>query len=617
MKMNYSILWLLILTYTVGICSGELSNDHKVLHLSFHQGCIEEFAEVGKELGLQLTSWFILSDSSRFDGITKSNDIYNINHKRAERIWNLHKEYFDQFDAVVTSDTAPLSRIFLQNGWSKPLIIWVCNRFDYADTSIQEYHFPDQEYYELFKKATTMPNVKIISYTPYEYIHAAQKGVNIGTFTIKPIGKCENHYRNGDQSYIPSDIDKSKTIFLHPRFFGCPIERIKQLLNDNEIPFYFGTYNGPYDLKDFKGILSFPYAWSTLSMFENIQNGLVHFVPSETFMLELLKTGWAKHQSIASNFRSHFFKVSELYLEENKPVIVYFDSWQDLKNKINSLNYTSMHTRILQFADQHKTTMLNRWQDVFNYLFSSTKSIATSSLILEKYKFFLENGTYEGQDWSSFSVKPKSRYYTFKKAFEIFEKNNGHVVVELGTSRSFVHGGHPGCNQDDPKFWHPENPVDWDWGAGSFTRVASECLRHIKPLIHTVDYEAKHITRCQIMTKEFSDMIRYHVCSSETFLSKVPEALSIDLLYMDTGDMTPIEQTAQLHLREAKIVVERDLISPNGIIVIDDVRNQTPKKFGESSDFGKAKYSIPFLQAHGFEIIEDEYQVILRKGTTL
>ena len=61
------------------------------------------------------------------------NAVYNIGHQRAETVWNRHKDYFDKFDVIVTSDTAPLSRIFLQNGWRKPLIIWVCNRFDYCD----------------------------------------------------------------------------------------------------------------------------------------------------------------------------------------------------------------------------------------------------------------------------------------------------------------------------------------------------------------------------------------------------------------------------------------------------------------------------------------------------
>lgn len=239
----------------------------------------------------------------------------------------------------------------------------------------------------------------------------------------------------------------------------------------------------------------------------------------------------------------------------------------------------------------------------------STENI--SSKILQQYATLLDDGTYMGQDWSK--SKPKARSFTFKRAFELFEQNNGKVIVELGTTRSFVHGGLPGCNTDDTKWWTPNNPENWDWGAGCFTRTVAACLHHVNPQIHTVDIDARHISRCKIMTSEFANIITYHINSSVTFLQRCNFPGGIDLIYLDTGDMTPIEPTAQLQLEEAKVIVERNLLSPNGLILIDDVRNQTPKKFGETSDLGKAKYSIPYLLNHGFEIVENEYQILLKK----
>lgn len=237
-------------------------------------------------------------------------------------------------------------------------------------------------------------------------------------------------------------------------------------------------------------------------------------------------------------------------------------------------------------------------------------SIAQS---LAPYKYFLEAGTYENQDWSSFKTKPKSRFETFKMAFEHFAHHNGKIVVELGTSRSYVHGGHPGCNLSDIQFWTPNNPENWDWGAGFFTRMACECLIPLHAEIHTIDINPEHIQRCKVITADFNKHMHYHVSSSQDFLRACNFKEGIDLLYLDTGDMTPIEPTALLQLEEAQIIVERDLIADNGIILIDDVKNQTPKKFGESSDLGKSKYSLPYLLKNGFEMVEDEYQVILKK----
>ena len=234
---------------------------------------------------------------------------------------------------------------------------------------------------------------------------------------------------------------------------------------------------------------------------------------------------------------------------------------------------------------------------------------------LSPYKDLLEWGTYEGQNWSSFKELPESRYATFKAAFEHFQETGGKVIVELGTSRSFTHGGLPGCNLNDPVFWKPASPETWDWGAGFFTRMAATSLLHLNPQIHTVDIALSHIQRCRVMTSEFKN-ITYHINSSEKFLKNCRFSQGIDLLYLDTGDMIPIEPTALLQLSEAKIIVERNLISDKGWILIDDVRNQTPKAFGEASDLGKSKYALPYLLENGFEIVMDGYQVILQKQGT-
>lgn len=232
---------------------------------------------------------------------------------------------------------------------------------------------------------------------------------------------------------------------------------------------------------------------------------------------------------------------------------------------------------------------------------------------LEPYKSYLDWGTYQGQDWSAFQKLPLSRYDTFLAAFTHFKTIKGAIIVELGTSRSFTHGGHPGCNSVDPSYWDCTRPENWDWGAGFFTRMVATCLQQCKPEIHTVDIAASHIVRSQLMTKEFSSLMTYHVESSIDFLRNCHFPQGIDLLYLDTGDMTPIEPTALLQLEEAKVIVERNLLSENGWILIDDVKNRTPKQYGETSELGKSKYALPYLLQNGFEIVMDEYQVILQK----
>lgn len=246
-------------------------------------------------------------------------------------------------------------------------------------------------------------------------------------------------------------------------------------------------------------------------------------------------------------------------------------------------------------------------------LFLFLPLILLSANPLDGYRDFLEKGTYEGQDWSTLPHLPKSRYDTFKFVFEYLHEIEGKVVVELGTSRSFRRGGLIGCNSDDSAYWNPAHPENWDWGAGFFTRMAALSLADLLVQIHTVDLVSSHIERCKIMTQDVSPLIVYHVKDSLEFLKEYDGLEKIDLLYLDTGDMTPIEPTALLQLEEVKIVIERDLMSKRGLILIDDVKNRTPRSFGDLSDLGKSKYSIPYLINNGFEIIMNEYQVVLIK----
>jgi len=238
---------------------------------------------------------------------------------------------------------------------------------------------------------------------------------------------------------------------------------------------------------------------------------------------------------------------------------------------------------------------------------------------IEKYKDLLENAmSYYSNDEDYikyFGKIPKTRYDTFKYCIEYINSlptTQQVNVVELGTSRSFVDGRFPGCNSNNPVYWEPNNPSIWDWSAGHFTHIFSVCTNPNISL-NTIDLMNDHIERCKIMTNPFKEKINYFVMSSEHFLSNC-NSKCIDLLYLDTGDVNPVEPTAQLHLREAKIIVERNLMRDGGLILIDDVKNVSSKIISkEESNLGKAKYSIPYFLENGYEILIDEYQVVLRK----
>ncbi|MBI5274777.1 MAG: hypothetical protein HY860_06985 [Chlamydiales bacterium] len=354
----------LILFCYLQVVQGE-NNRLKVLHLTLHMGCYKEIQSIAKELNIDLENVFVHHlPKEQFDGITTGSARYNIGAKRAKNIWEVNQEYFSSFDAVITSDTVPLARTFLQHNFDKPLIIWVCNRFDYADGASLDCNFPDSAYYDLIKSIPSRPNVRILSYTPFEHIYAKNyRGIAVWSDVIKPIGDYEKseHF----QSAIPNNIDKTQTFFIpqyHNDTFLLDLEKTVRKLG---VPCYRGRYNGPDDLKDFKGIIHIPYAWSNLALFENWQNGVIYFIPSKKFFLQLSQSG---NFFFSPPFNFKYIQYAEWYLEEHKDLFVFFDSWKDLERKIAETDYERKREDILEFAHQHREKTLSQWRSVFHDL---------------------------------------------------------------------------------------------------------------------------------------------------------------------------------------------------------------------------------------------------------
>lgn len=227
---------------------------------------------------------------------------------------------------------------------------------------------------------------------------------------------------------------------------------------------------------------------------------------------------------------------------------------------------------------------------------------------LDNYRNYLHEGTYQSLGYEDIS---KSRYQSFKKCLDYLQTIDNPNILELGTCRSFVDGKFEGCNLDDTIYWHPQDPSFWDWGAGCFLLVIGEIIENGN--ITTVDLIASHIKRSKVMTDSLGIKCNHVVSDSLAFLRNTPE--KYDLIYVDTGDMWPIEPTAQLQLDECKIIVERNLLKPGGLILIDDVLNKTPKELGDTNnELGKSKYSLNYLLEQDYEIIYKGYQYLLKKN---
>jgi hypothetical protein len=551
-----------------------------VAHLSNHDGCIADFEYVAGELDLEVRPF-------RYD------DGYNIGPERARRSWELWRERLTAADVVLVSDTAPLARIILErlDEFAGHVVVWVCNRFDYADQATNDCGFPDPDYYELVRRCAGHERVHIAPNTAFEIEYARGKGVDLGERVIKPQGRRR---ASAQRPRVSPGIDRSATVYVPPYHNDSVFMDLASRCEALGAPAWCGRYHHPEDLSEFRAIVHIPYAWSTIAFFERLAAAIPTFIPSPKLLLEMWRQPnffWPDSQRL-----DELLTISEWYAPEHDGLLVHFDSFEDLGEKLRELDLEPVRERMRSFAERHAIRTCAAWSELFDEIQHD------SVRRLRPYRELLERHTEPDGD-------EPSRFASLSFAFEHLQRTRGRTVVELGTTRSFVHGGLAGCNEDDPRYWQPDAPERWDWGAGCFTLLAALCLPDAE--IHTVDAAASHIERCRVMTAAYARRIRYHVCDSVEFLhSWAPGTL--DLVYLDTGDMWPIEPTARHQLAEVQVICEERLLSSGGLVLIDDVGNPTPRRFGDDSPYGKAKYSLPYLLEQGFEVAFEGYQVALR-----
>lgn len=337
----------------------------RVLHLSHHYGCLKDHQYVCNELGIDLTNKLSIWNE------IIPRDCYKITKEIADSVWDNHMDYFNTFDYIITSDTAPLSRIFLENlsEFKGQLIIWVCNRFDYE---MQD----DSEYYKLFKESITKDNVRVIPYTEFERVWAQHRGIDITEDVIRPIGlsintplsESENDSLIGfggdyGNELVGGDILVSR--YHNDTIFQDSVKMIESYGLSADSCKYKG-YSGLVELaKKYQAYFILPEQYSKLAAFEIMGIGLPVILPSEKFLLHLAKLpnywfGFGIHQSTVG--------ICEWYNEYFDKFAIYIDDFSEIPNAYKTINSHKDEIRgiMIECGQKHKEKTLQQWRKVYN-----------------------------------------------------------------------------------------------------------------------------------------------------------------------------------------------------------------------------------------------------------
>ena len=324
----------------------------KILHITYHYGCASDLNYVFKTLGHEITF---------FDATCWP---YTITEDIAKNIWNERKDYFQSFDIIITSDTVALSMIFLVHfeELRARLIIWICNRFNFAMDTVGNFIPLLQKYKD---------RINIIPYIEYEKHWCSRFGLEICHDTINPLGRHAEKYicNESVMNRIFCPLNRShqtkpdnETIFV-PDYHNN--KRLLPILINNHVSFVHGRYLDVNEIKPYKAVVTLPDAFGKFFYHEAIQHNIILLMPSTSFFDSLAKINDYGITSKNSETRDDIHVYCEYY-SKYKNCYIYYNSYEDLITKISDLdNYIPEIKNILQEQKEIiHSHILKQWETV-------------------------------------------------------------------------------------------------------------------------------------------------------------------------------------------------------------------------------------------------------------
>ena len=334
------------------------------LHITNHSGTTRNIQNVFAHLGTE-----IVTETCAFP--------LHITEEHASQIWTDYqtREYPTRYQTLLFTDTSMYARPFLKHieDHSMNIIVYVTNRFDWG-----AWHIHDTEYARLYADRSHHPRVFFLADNRYDQYYASSiHGIhfrNDDIFRLTP--KISQNYSLETKEKIM--IHNSK-LFIYNR--GTFLRFYEELLpftkQEYDIYGYDGyqRYQDEYHISEYLGFLHLPYQTNIQSLWENLGHGILYFIPSKRFLLELVKEPWYywEEKCKSPELCATSIDLSEWYQAENAVFFVYFDSWLDLKEQRdiflenNSAIYYKKKHISLQLSDSNDI-YLAKWGELVSSL---------------------------------------------------------------------------------------------------------------------------------------------------------------------------------------------------------------------------------------------------------
>lgn len=332
----------------------------EILHISHHIGCFRDQEYVLNKLGFEVTNHKFYDN------------VFEITKEIANDFWNNHKDQLNEFDYIVTSDTAPLSRIFLENQeeFKSKLVIWVCNRFDYRMEN-------QPEYYKLFKEAEKNPNIKIVPYSYFEKIWCTEKGTNLMEHEYIP--PCGIHLEKNEDNIPDTEYFEKmygKKVALPDADVIVPIYhndnnffKMTEFLRGKNISVYNGSFREIGDISKYKAFVTMPDAFSKFLCFELIHAHIPVILPSKEFLYTLSKKPnyffniWGSGG--ANLLQKDWIDWCEWYDPDLVDCRFYYNSFEEIPEIIKNIDKEKMKINFNRCSKFIEERTISKWKNFY------------------------------------------------------------------------------------------------------------------------------------------------------------------------------------------------------------------------------------------------------------
>ena len=351
-----------------------------LFNLDLHISVIEDFKYIIRELygdNILITNWSISNMSWIFNKPISNVEVINqhnwqhINDELIEQFFIRYYDFLSSFDGFVVTHTPVFCLLYEK--FNKPIILINSCRYEQPFSWTNDINKWDN----LNAKLKNMYDNKQL--TVISNNNADKEYFKLGTGI--------------DSNFIPSlclytnlKYNPKNDICIIYNSNGIDIKENEKIKNKSSILRQSYSWN---DLYSFKGIIHMPYEVSTMSLFEQYSANIPLFFPSKDFLKYLIVNKKYYFQSRYNKIRNYNNSIhpnlnkalsdetwidfwidnADYYDSENMKYIIYFNSFEELKHLINTVDFDNITNNMRIHNIERINNVYKKWKLIIEKIF--------------------------------------------------------------------------------------------------------------------------------------------------------------------------------------------------------------------------------------------------------